>query len=212
MLINKQQTVLLGLFDELNIDLEDYKSHVNVNPLYDPINTQSFWYLKQNGMGLRRKQVEKLEDIIKELDSDSPTENIHQMIMGFGKTKVLLPILAQRLADANHLSMVIVPDELLDDVVGDLNKKSANIFGQKPFLFKFDRNTSLNDGDLDMLEQQLKESISAKTLLYQPVEHAPVYVTEELANINHLNAQLKEHSVDNLPDDLLPSIRPAIQS
>ena len=60
---------------------------------------------------LFKKQVKYLSDLTKQ---GADPYQVLQLIMGGGKSKVLIPLLASRFADGKHLSMVVVPDGLFD--------------------------------------------------------------------------------------------------
>lgn len=127
--------------------------------LYDPQEYPEFMVFEYHtGFSLRPLQVSVLTQM---LSGEVPNESIFQMIMGSGKTKVLLPILAFSIAQTGKLPVLVVPEALLEDVVADLCPKSSEIFRQKPVVFKFDRHTSLDPVELDqkieMLEYSLKD-------------------------------------------------------
>lgn len=107
---------------------------------------------------LRKDQFDNLEKLI------SPKGNpnvILQMIMGSGKTKVLLPILALKNAQPDHLSLIIVPDALYETVVEDFRSQSRGIFRNVPKLMEFDRNTKFSLEELNKIKSRLK-NIQAK--------------------------------------------------
>ena len=68
-------------------------AQLKLNTFYKPEKYPELLILKQKRVSLRKNQINKLLEMYAEPLS-KPMENIHQMIMGFGKTKVLLPILA----------------------------------------------------------------------------------------------------------------------
>jgi hypothetical protein len=75
--------------------------------------------------------------------NQDPSENnlAGQMIMGAGKTKVILPELAFLNADGEHLSIMEVPPPLLRTNYLDLKRTFKEVFGQELFLFEFDRDS-----------------------------------------------------------------------
>ena len=104
-------------------------------------------------LSLRREQVAKLEQMI------TPTGNPHvilQMIMGAGKTSVLLPILAVLNADGDHLSTVVVPEALFESVLKDMQETSRKAFKQATHVLYFDRNTQLTAQKLAEMQAELE--------------------------------------------------------
>jgi hypothetical protein len=71
---------------------------------------------------LRTKQVESLERLLKE------DYLILQLLMGNGKSKVLLPLLAIKQADGHNLSMIMIPEELMQTVAQEM--QTGESFGR----------------------------------------------------------------------------------
>lgn len=86
-----------------------------------------------NHIRLRKSQVDTIENLSNNFDK------VSQIIMGGGKTSVILPILALKNADKKHLSIIIVPEELINTNAKDLGNKSKSLFSSKANLLFFDR-------------------------------------------------------------------------
>jgi primosomal protein N' len=95
---------------------EEYKELVNklaqemlslrmFNPLERPAYLVFEYFAN---ISLRPTQFNKLEKFLKEKDLNL----VMEMIMGSGKSKVLLPLLGLMRADGKDLSMIIVPQPL----------------------------------------------------------------------------------------------------
>jgi len=153
------------LFAELNISVEATNGIPKIKYLeqYDLTrHPEMMVFEHKTGFGIRPDQVRNLQLLYGVEGQTHPNETILQMIMGSGKSKLLLPLLAYKKADGEHLSTVVVPDALLTDVVGDLHVQSSDVFGQKPFLFQFDRQTSLSHDELDGVMHQLESTITKR--------------------------------------------------
>ena len=91
-----------------------------------------------SGFILRENQIE----IVKRL---SKKEKIcQQLVMGGGKTKVLLPLLALAKADGKTLSTIVVPEALFETNLHDLSQTSFKQLGQKGVAFTWDRTTPID--------------------------------------------------------------------
>ncbi|MBS0634605.1 MAG: DUF3638 domain-containing protein [Verrucomicrobia bacterium] len=135
---------------------------------------------------LRPVQVEKLEAFL----SGKNPNLIMEMIMGSGKSKVLLPLLGLLRADRETLSLLIVPEPLFATVSNDTQAILREAFGQKLRSLHFDRNTPL---DVDALRtyiddiKNIKEnrdclimtSKSVQCLILKLIEEANRYFTKE---------------------------------
>jgi hypothetical protein len=109
------------------------------------------------------------------------------MIMGGGKTKVLLPILAKQKANGDTLSILVVPTASFDTNLADLNSSSMQVFGQRGKAFIFQRNQApdaqaskkiLNylerartNGDYIVTTAESMQSLQLK--YYELLAHAP---------------------------------------
>lgn len=99
---------------------------------------------------MRQNQVEMMENFLKAGDASQ----IKELIMGAGKSKVLLPLLALLRADGQALSMLVVPEPLFQSVASDTQTSLRDAFGKELVTFTFDRNTNF---DLFTLENILDE-------------------------------------------------------
>ncbi|MBT5954094.1 DUF3638 domain-containing protein, partial [bacterium] len=148
----------------------------------------------KTGFGLRPFQIENLEKLY---DDDPKNQKVLQMIMGSGKTKVLLPLLAYKKADGKKLATIVVPEALLGDVVEDLHKMSSDIFGQEPFEFKFDRNTSLSDSKLDALINKLESTITDRHYLITTSKSMHCLKLKYIETVKDYQKKLKEEGADS---------------
>lgn len=110
---------------------------------------------------IRPVQEEKLEAFL----SGRTPNVVMEMIMGSGKSKVLLPLLGLLRADAKTLSLLIVPQPLFESVSSDTQHILREAFGQKLASLHFDRNTSITCQALENHIADLKTIISERRCL-----------------------------------------------
>ncbi len=102
---------------------------------------------------LRKDQVYNLEKMMRKDNGPAPNV-ILQMIMGAGKSKILLPILALKKADGHRLPIVVVPEALYKATTQNMLAQSGDIFEQYTQVLHFDRNTEFT---VDKLQSILKK-------------------------------------------------------
>jgi hypothetical protein len=91
---------------------------------------------------VRPQQNESIESLLRKADNSLEFQSrIIQLIMGAGKTTVLLPVLALQQATGDNLCMIEVPEALYETNLADLNNISFRLFGQRAYGFHFDRNS-----------------------------------------------------------------------
>lgn len=87
------------------------------------------------------------------------TNEVIQLIMGGGKSKVLLPLLALKKAEGNNLSVIEVPASLFETNLVDLQITTERLFGKKGYPFVFDRNTDASVTNLNHLFKVLDQHV-----------------------------------------------------
>lgn len=93
---------------------------------------------------------------INRLHGDMRKEEILQMIMGSGKSKILLPILALKKADGRCLSIIVVPEAQLATTLKDMQASAGQFFEQQIQTISIDRNTSLSADKAEELLERLE--------------------------------------------------------
>ncbi len=104
---------------------------------------------------IRPEQEKMLSTLLEDQQENFPNKII-QLIMGGGKSKVLLPIAAFKKAKGNNLAIVVVPPALVETNFRDLAETSSTKFGQHPYRFTFTRTTDCNVENLDKLKTALE--------------------------------------------------------
>ena len=110
------------------------------------------------GIGLRDKQVQVVDEY-RAANVDDYTQHIMQLIMGFGKSFALIPTLALHNADGEHLSIFVIPEELLQGVWDNLEYVFRNSVDRVLYRFKFSR---ANTNTLQSFKELEEDLISAQ--------------------------------------------------
>ncbi len=97
------------------------------------------------------KQIEILEAFLNGKDKNL----VMEMIMGSGKSKVLLPLLGLLRANEKDLSMLIVPQFIFEDVASGTQKILGEAFAQKMKTLHFDRHTTSDILKLQLILDEL---------------------------------------------------------
>lgn len=114
------------------------------------------FYESASGFLLRKKQVEIFKKFLSE-DAEGNFENIvDQMIMGGGKSKVLLPLLAFCKARGDNLVAIMVPKALYETNRADLSSTALEFFGQSSYTLEFTRQTPHTSSSLSKLKEKLE--------------------------------------------------------
>lgn len=105
------------------------------------------------GIGLHQWQVDDLQRMLR----PEPGQNsniILEKVMGSGKTKVYLPLLALNKADGDHLAIIVVHPSQYESVADAMQTSSGQLFGQAAHAFNFSRHS---DTSLTALKKLLAE-------------------------------------------------------
>lgn len=113
-----------------------------------------------SGYLLRQDQVEKLDDFM----AGKTVNPVMEMIMGSGKSKVLLPLLGIMRADGKALSLLIVPQALFESISSDTQKILLSLHKHLRTLH-FDRNSTFTKRSLEEIRDTLKDIIAHKQCL-----------------------------------------------
>lgn len=88
-----------------------------------------------------------------------------EAIMGFGKTKVLLPLLALKAADGTNLSMIVMTKDLLPSMAETLDQTLGDAFGRSIDVFQFHRNAPLDCTKLERVYERLENAIQERRVV-----------------------------------------------
>lgn len=156
---------------EFQSDLNKLGEQLAMIQVYDPRKHPEmlvFEYLDDKRI---RKDQYRLISKLLEKNSDGHFNNeIVQMIMGGGKSKILLPLLALRKATGDNLSIIVVPEALYETNFADLSSVTEEIFGKKAHRFLFDRESITYYQQLQQMRQRLEHVISNHEYLITTAE------------------------------------------
>ncbi len=99
---------------------------------------------------IRKEQFESLKTL-----SDSSKSVILQLLMGSGKTFLLLPLLGMLRADGNNISTVMLPEALLPNVLGQLKATLGRGFNQLISELPLPQGREITQQDLERIEAVL---------------------------------------------------------
>jgi len=115
---------------------------------------------------LRPRQLQAIKNLMSSpSDPNQFNAFIEKVIMGGGKSKVILPLLAQKKANGTNLVIMEVPRALLATNHIDLFQTSQRLFGQKAFCFEFDRDNDCSPQRLEAIYQQFCDISTHKNYL-----------------------------------------------
>lgn len=93
---------------------------------------------------IRPKQIRIVQNILEGKIEDQEREFISQLIMGGGKSKVILPLLSLLLADGKKLAVLCIPKEQIDVQKEYLNQLSGGLFGKRAHTLAIERETKMD--------------------------------------------------------------------
>ena len=115
---------------------------------------------------LRPRQLQALSNLLSDAKGKQGfNESIEKVIMGGGKSKVILPLLAQKKANGSNLVILEVPRSLLATNHTDLLRTSQQLFGQNAFCFDFDRDSDCSPKRLEEIYHQFCDISLGKNYL-----------------------------------------------
>jgi hypothetical protein len=112
-----------------------------------------------NNILLRTTQKGAVARLLKTTGQEQFDETVEKIIMGGGKSKVILPTLAQKKANGHNLVIIEVPRALLRTNYIDLRATSSLLYNQGVYLFEFNRDSDCSAKHLHELYDQLNEVI-----------------------------------------------------
>ncbi len=118
---------------------------------------------------LRPEQVKILSNLL-EKEGEGYIDQVMQLIMGGGKSKVLLPILAWKKASGRNLSIIEVPQSLYKTNLADLRATTVEKFGQEGYGFEFSRESKCDSGTLKLLYQKLRDIMRDRNFILTTAE------------------------------------------
>ncbi len=124
------------------------------------------FFQKEEGILVNRLQKYYLNKLLNRNKETGKYDNeLIQLIMGGGKSKVIGPVTAFKKAHGSNLVIYQVKSSLLNTSHADMNAVSLRLFGQEANLFKFDRNSPCSSSDLKSLYRKFYQTAVDKNYI-----------------------------------------------
>lgn len=181
--------------EERNDLVNQLAERMLVTRMYDPLERPTYLVFEYfANITMRSSQVEKLEKFL----SGGEPNLVMEMIMGSGKSKVLLPLLGLLRADGETLSMLIVPQPLFESISQD-TQTILQGFSQSLAALHFDRHTKFTKERLEAIYDELKgirENRECLIMTSKSVQCLLIKFVEEYSNHLKGGGSEKELSVE----------------
>ena len=143
--------------DELSLIIQEFVKSASTTRTYKVEEHPSYLVFEHYmGILMRPDQVQIL-DLLQfnegQIGNPKMLGKVVEMIMGAGKTSVLLPILLNMIADGDHLAMAILPEALMPSMSKELMNRLGPSFNQKIHVIEFER-------DIPNLTEKLERTLS----------------------------------------------------
>ena len=152
--------------DKKAVILKQFVKALLAKRVYDPEKFKAYlvfeYYL---GFLLREDQVKALAAFKDAPASTDAQGQLTELIMSFGKTSVLLPLLSYQSADGENLAIIVMPESLLPEMSARLQKALGQSFSQKIEVMEFNRNTTFQVENLQTLYLRLNNIRKQKNIL-----------------------------------------------
>lgn len=148
---------------------------------------------------LRPEQVGLLESLLKSHGTGFNNEVI-QLIMGGGKSKVLLPLLALKKALGTNLSIIEVPSALFETNKTDLKSTTMSLFGVDGITIDFERGSPINVANLFQLRNKLNDARMARQYI---ITHGDATKSMQLKYLELLEGNSADEKVIALLESIL---------
>ncbi len=131
----------------------------------DAVNNTAYTFLQcEENILLRKNQVAALKSLYPAPET-LPKESVEKLIMGGGKSTVILPLWAKQKADSSNLVILEVPRALLHSNHADMNQTSFKWFGQCAHKFEFARESNASPEALEHLYHFFREVMTNQDYL-----------------------------------------------
>jgi len=145
---------------------QDLFAENRVDVVDDPV--LSLFQFYENKL-LRPEQKTVLDRLLTPSSDQTFFNSIEKIIMGGGKSKVIIPTLAQKKVTGNNLVMFAVPRALLRTNFTDLKATSNTLFNQTAYPFEFNRDSDCSPKRLEQIYNDLTDVMVNKNYLVTTV-------------------------------------------
>ncbi|KAJ3494454.1 hypothetical protein NLG97_g4066 [Lecanicillium saksenae] len=139
--------------------------HTNWDPKDNP---ESLLLEIENSIMIREVQEEMATQM---REPKSGKNEISQLIMGGGKSSVIVPAVAARLADGKRLVRVIVAKPQAKQMFSMLVEKLGGLIDRRVFMMPFSRSVKLQAGHLGIMQRLYDDCLSNGGVLLMQPEH-----------------------------------------
>lgn len=150
---------------------------------------------------LTPKQVSIIREI--GLNSNVGQSSISQMVMGGGKTSVVLPLIAYNNATADKLSLIIVPETQLTTNQVDLSNSYNKSFSSAINTLRFDKNREL---DISYIES-IYALINNSKALRQPLLVSKETIQSLELSLIHIISNQRDGDLSQVYKDILNELK-----
>ncbi|CDR33416.1 DUF3638 domain-containing protein [Criblamydia sequanensis] len=184
---------------EINLRKELYLDLSYSTP-YDPKSRPAFLVFEYfSELSLRYEQVELLELFLK----DFKVNRIMELIMGAGKSSVLLPLLGALRADGEHISILIVTEFLYDSVSSETQRSLRGHTNLRSF--KFDGSSDCDVNTLKAILHELKTIKEEKDCLIMTNKSIQCFLLRTVQKAYEFYSVAQDE--DSIPEDLALMIK-----
>lgn len=184
---------------EINLRKELYLD-LSYSTTYDPKSRPAFLVFEYfSELSLRSEQVELLELFLK----DFKVNRIMELIMGAGKSSVLLPLLGALRADGEHISILIVTEFLYDSVSSETQRSLRGHTNLRSF--KFDGSSDCDVNTLKAILHELKTIKEEKDCLIMTNKSIQCFLLRTVQKAYEFYSVAQDE--DSIPEDLALMIK-----
>lgn len=172
--------------------LERLGEELNKQRQYDPALAPEMLVFEfcERDIMIKPEQARFIQELTSKYGKDYKNKII-QLVMGGGKSKVLLPLLALKKANGNNLSIIEVPHALFKTNCADLEATSMLAFGQKAYPFEFNRSSNTSPLTLAKIYQGLRDVMQSRNFVITTPE---TIQSLELKYYEMLNMSVKSNT------------------
>ena len=186
--IKKSLEDLETMPDELKANaLQDLSNRILQEREYDPtLENTMLVFEHYSGKRLRKEQVDTIHKMTIG-HKDEKQNLIAQLIMGSGKSKVILPLLAYLNSSGNNVPMIVVPDSLYETNLEDMRVLSGGLLNQEAETIRITEGEQLSIQKLDQIlgtMQRVKENKSYCLVKSSTVHHLHLYFKEAIIELS----------------------------
>ncbi len=144
------------LLKDQSVLLKDLADLERTKRAYSPETHPEFLVAEHFGeIFFRKEQVEILEKLDWKGGSSGELGSAQEIIMAFGKTSVLLPLMALRNANGERFPLLVMPEALIASMSKELQSYLKKGFNQLIEVFDFNRSPRLKLDQLQRIESRL---------------------------------------------------------